>query len=199
MNRLFSLLHSDPRMYLTLNDLAAKMLLSPAAASRLFRKAAGENFTEYRRRTRLDYVKKELETTRKSITKIAVEIGFTSSSVFNRVFREEYGATPSQYREQYRQAGPVERASRGKESGKGPQDIFIGQHSARAGKSPIRYTHSLEAVGKQNPQRRPYLIICRTVVFGARLLKQEGVSRKMVRGPPVSRKAPIETEVVLRG
>lgn len=110
MNRLFSFLHSDPRMDLTLNDLAAKMFLSPAAASRLFRKATGENFTEYRRRTRLDYVKKELETTQKSITKIAVETGFTSSSVFNRVFREEYGVTPSQYREQYRQAGPVEQA-----------------------------------------------------------------------------------------
>lgn len=69
-------------------------------ATRLFHKATGENFSEYRKRVRLERVKRELENTQISITKIAIEVGFTSSSLFNRVFREEYGLTPSQYREQ---------------------------------------------------------------------------------------------------
>lgn len=69
-------------------------------ATRLFHKATGENFSEYRKRVRLERVKRELENTQISITKIAIEVGFTSSSLFNRVFREEYGLTPPQYREQ---------------------------------------------------------------------------------------------------
>lgn len=89
---------------LSLQQLAARMYLSPAAVSRLFQRAVGENFTQYKKRVRLERVKDELIRGQKSVTAIAMEAGFTSSTVFNRTFKETFGMTPSQYREKYRRA-----------------------------------------------------------------------------------------------
>ena len=64
----------------------------------MFREATGENFSDYKRRTRLERVKWELARSDLPVTTIAIEAGFTSFSVFNRAFKDAFGVTPSQYR-----------------------------------------------------------------------------------------------------
>lgn len=88
---------------LSLQEMAAKMYLSPAAVSRLFHKVTGENFSQYKQRVRLERVKGQLVDGQKPVTVIAMEAGFTSSTVFNRAFKEAFGVTPSQYRKEMRQ------------------------------------------------------------------------------------------------
>lgn len=95
----------------TLQELAAQLHLSPSAASRMFREATGENFSDYKRRTRLERVKWELARSDLPVTTIAIEAGFTSFSVFNRAFKDAFGVTPSQYRR--------EQAVQGREEGSG--------------------------------------------------------------------------------
>lgn len=90
---------------LSLQELAAKIYLSPAATSRLFQKVTGERFSQYKKRVRLEQVKENLETSRKPITAIAMEAGFTSSTVFNRDFKDAFGMTPSQFRKGLQQKG----------------------------------------------------------------------------------------------
>lgn len=85
---------------ISLKDLAAQMYLSPAAVSRMFQKITGENFTQYKRRIRLEQVKWELAHSGKSVSAIALEAGYTSFTTFNRDFKDVMGMTPSQYRKE---------------------------------------------------------------------------------------------------
>ena len=93
---------------ISLRELAARLYLSTAATSRLFRTLTGENFSDYKKRTRLEQVKRELEQGEKPITVIAVGAGFSSPSVFNRNFKENFGITPSQYRQEMKSKRPAE-------------------------------------------------------------------------------------------
>ncbi len=85
---------------LSLQELADQLYLSSAAASRLFQKVTGEGFSHYKKRIRLERAKRELAAGNKPITAVAMEAGFTSSTAFNRDFKEVFGLTPSQYRNQ---------------------------------------------------------------------------------------------------
>ena len=93
---------------LSLRELAAGMYLSTAAASRLFQKVTGERFSKYKRRVRLERVKEELASSGKPITAVAMEAGFTSSTVFNREFKAAFGRTPTQFRKELQQQAAEE-------------------------------------------------------------------------------------------
>ena len=88
---------------LSLQQLAAQMYLSPAVVSRLFQKATGEKFSQFKKRIRLEKVQSELISSQKPVTAIAMEAGYTSFTVFNRTFKETFGVTPSQYRKQFQE------------------------------------------------------------------------------------------------
>ncbi len=85
---------------ISLTSLASEMYLSRSTVSRLFKRYTGQDFPEYLRNLRLRAVRAELLRTDKSITDIALDCGFSSSSVMNRSFREVYQITPGQYREE---------------------------------------------------------------------------------------------------
>jgi AraC-like DNA-binding protein len=51
----------------------------------------------YLNRYRVRQAKALLEAGEKGITEIAVEVGFSSSSYFTRVFRDEVGVSPRDY------------------------------------------------------------------------------------------------------
>lgn len=83
---------------ITLSDLSEKLFLSPSALSRFFTKATGESFVQYLRRYRLNKVACELAETDKSITRLAVENGFSNGSVMSTEFKNFYGKSPKDYR-----------------------------------------------------------------------------------------------------
>lgn len=89
---------------ISLSALADEMFVSTSTLSRFFRKKTGIYFADYVNQVRLDYAAQELGRTDKNVTQIAVDSGFSNLSAFNRVFREIYGMTPSDYRKKSRES-----------------------------------------------------------------------------------------------
>lgn len=63
-----------------------------------FRQELGTTPIEYLQRYRINQSKRLLKETRQTITEIALEVGFSDSSYFGRIFRRETGMTPEAFR-----------------------------------------------------------------------------------------------------
>lgn len=66
--------------------------------SRQFSNHFHMNFKQFLNTYRADYARDQLLHTTKSITEIAMNSGFQTTRTFNRVFQEQTGVTPSEYR-----------------------------------------------------------------------------------------------------
>lgn len=97
----------------SLSGLAEEMYISTSTLSRLFKKQTGIHFAEYVNQVRLKHAVSELLYTENTITRIAMNSGFSNVSAFNRVFREHYGLAPTEYRNQKK--GSREKKSQSKE------------------------------------------------------------------------------------
>ena len=64
----------------------------------LFRGNTGMTPNDYLRRLRLDAARGLLEKTSRPVTDIAFEVGFNGSGYFSRVFKEEAGESPGDFR-----------------------------------------------------------------------------------------------------
>lgn len=69
--------------------------------SRLFKDFVGVSFSQYMSMQRLHKAKLLLLTTQASITDIAMEAGFNSSSTFNRVFYQSEKMSPTEFRQSH--------------------------------------------------------------------------------------------------
>ena len=85
---------------LSLGQVAKAVNSSPFYFCKLFKKAAGLNFTEYLSRIRIERAKNLLLNPHLRVSEIAFEVGFQSLTHFNRVFKHTVGQSPTQYREQ---------------------------------------------------------------------------------------------------
>ncbi|MBQ9734420.1 MAG: AraC family transcriptional regulator [Clostridia bacterium] len=65
---------------------------------RVFKKYMGMTMTEYLNHTRLDYALTMIQGSNKSILDIAQNLGFSSVSYFNVIFKKRYGITPLEAR-----------------------------------------------------------------------------------------------------
>ena len=79
--------------------------MSPHYFCKFFKRVTGLTFTEYILRVRIDKAKELLLKNRLSITQIAYEVGFESSSYFHKVFRKLTHLNPKQYLEKVVQTG----------------------------------------------------------------------------------------------
>ncbi len=93
---------------ISLTDLTERLYVSVSSLSRFFSKKMGMSFVEYVKRFRLQKVKEDLKMSKAPITQIAVENGFSNSSSMNRSFKEMYQITPTEYREQIKEAEKVQ-------------------------------------------------------------------------------------------
>ncbi len=87
-------------MPLTLEDVAARINLTPTYLSRKFKQATGSTFKEYTNSIRIRQACQMLLTTDDSITKIAFNCGFNSSNYFKDCFRHINGVSPRTFRKQ---------------------------------------------------------------------------------------------------
>lgn len=87
----------------TLAEAARFFNYSEAHLSRLIKKASGQNFSDIIKTIRLQKSVELLETTDKSISEIAEQMGYTDNSHFHKVFKKNYGVTPIQYRRKHQQ------------------------------------------------------------------------------------------------
>ena len=78
--------------------LASIMGLSEGETSRTFKKLTGQSPMDYIIHYRIKIATILLKNTSKSITDIAFEVGFSSSSYFTIAFKKITGLTPSEYK-----------------------------------------------------------------------------------------------------
>ena len=83
---------------ITIDELAEKVDLSKHYFMRFFKKYMGMTCIEYINDYRLNIAANLLVTTRMQITEVAINIGVTNLSYFNRIFRKKYNMTPKDYR-----------------------------------------------------------------------------------------------------
>ncbi|MBS0632177.1 MAG: helix-turn-helix domain-containing protein [Verrucomicrobia bacterium] len=73
--------------------------MSRATFARQFRRHAGKSFSTFLNQVRLQAVCRALRDTNELVGNIALDHGFNQVSFFNRLFRREFGISPSAYRE----------------------------------------------------------------------------------------------------
>ena len=83
---------------LTLEDTASLMGFSKFHFSRLFKDYTGYTFCDYLNYRRIKATEELLPHTELPITEIAMQVGFSSISTFNRLFRVYKKCSPSEYR-----------------------------------------------------------------------------------------------------
>ena len=86
------------RVEISLEKMAFDLGISKYVLSRMFAKTFHCNFSKYLNGVRLNYAVGALENTQDTITNICFECGFESQRTFNRVFKERYKISPSDYR-----------------------------------------------------------------------------------------------------
>ena len=80
-------------------DLAHHVALSEDYLTACFRKELGVTPIAYLNRYRVHQARQLLADTSKTVTEIALSVGFSDSSYFSRVFRREVGLSPEAYRQ----------------------------------------------------------------------------------------------------
>ncbi len=79
-------------------SVAADAGMSAAHFSRTFKKVMGLSYQEYLNSRRITKAKNLLRTSPRSISEIAVSVGFADTTGFGRIFKKLTGQTPSAYR-----------------------------------------------------------------------------------------------------
>jgi len=88
---------------LSLDQIASYMSISPQYFSRYFKKEIGVTFVQYLSARRIEFAKKEILYSNKSIGEIAFELCFNEANYFSKVFRKHTGMTPSEFKDEIRQ------------------------------------------------------------------------------------------------
>lgn len=89
---------------LTIHQLANQTNLTPHLLSKVIHKSFNKNFFEYINGYRIDEFKRVATLTKyKNFTLLAIafECGFNSKSAFNRIFKEQTGMTPGEFKKQH--------------------------------------------------------------------------------------------------
>lgn len=90
---------SHPGTSVSMSEMANLCHLSPSYFSRLFHREAGESFTNYVNRQKVEIAKRELRETSKSISQISIDLGYLNTSHFINIFKRFEGTTPLIYRQ----------------------------------------------------------------------------------------------------
>lgn len=83
---------------ITLEEVALKYGYNRTYLSGAFKKVIGVNLYEYLTMIRFRQAVRELTETEKTLTNIAYDCGFPEPKTFNRIFRENFGILPAEYK-----------------------------------------------------------------------------------------------------
>ncbi len=87
------------RKDISLDYVADKVNLSPTYVSYLFKKETGQTLVKYITDKKMDRAKKMLGDRNLKIMQVAKSCGYENQSYFNKLFKNYFGITPKQYRE----------------------------------------------------------------------------------------------------
>ena len=87
---------------ISLWDISRHVGISRYHMTHLFKKHTGMTLIEYKQKFRLDKAKRMLATSDKTISEIASECGWGSTTYFSGSFQKSEGVSPTEYRRKYR-------------------------------------------------------------------------------------------------
>ena len=99
VQRAKELLHAHAHQVLSLDFVSHAVGVTPIYLTQIFSRSEGMPMYRYQMRLRLSRALLDLQTCR-SITELALELGFSSHSHFTTTFRNAFGITPSAFRAQ---------------------------------------------------------------------------------------------------
>jgi AraC-like DNA-binding protein len=98
VSRALHLLHSQPELPWTIEQLARRVALSRAALAKRFKDALGQTVFQYLTRIRMHRAEVLLRSSRRSLSSIAHQVGYGSDLTFSKAFKRETGMTPGRFR-----------------------------------------------------------------------------------------------------
>ena len=88
-------------------DLSSKFSVGRRNFDRRFIKATGNTPVEYSQRVKVESAKKALETSRKTISEVMHEVGYSDNKAFREVFRKITGMSPIEYKAKYNKEAAI--------------------------------------------------------------------------------------------
>ncbi len=101
MRPAIDLMQNRFREPLELADVAATLQVSVSQASRLFQQELGRSFKDHLLLLRINEAKRQLISSTHNVTEVGLESGFQSVPSFYRLFKQEVGLSPLEYRDKF--------------------------------------------------------------------------------------------------
>ena len=101
VGRVITLISYDLAAELSLSRIASLMNVNASYLSAAFRKECGETLTSYVNRKRMEYAALVLSHYDKQIQVVSEECGIIDANYFIKLFKKQYGMTPTQYRKNF--------------------------------------------------------------------------------------------------
>lgn len=98
MQEVFQYIRLNYRQNISLQDIAGKLYLSTSYLSKYIKKKCNISFIELINSVRLGHAMEDILYNDSSIMKVAMDNGFASVAAFNKVFKDAYQCTPSEFR-----------------------------------------------------------------------------------------------------
>lgn len=86
---------------ITLDQLSDMFAIGRRSFERRFKKATNNTVTEYIQRVKIEVAKKHFETSRKNITEVMYDVGYTDNKAFRSTFKKVTGLSPIAYKNKY--------------------------------------------------------------------------------------------------
>lgn len=86
---------------ISIDELAGLVTLSRRTFERRFTDATNNSVLEYIQRVRIEAAKRQFESSRKNISEVMYDVGYTDTKAFRNIFKRITGLTPVEYRNKY--------------------------------------------------------------------------------------------------
>ena len=98
INKVIDYVNNNLHKSISLEELAAVAFFSPFHFHRIFVAVTGETVNNFTNRMRNERAARLLKFSKKSISEISIECGFSSTSTLSRLFKQYFEISPSEYR-----------------------------------------------------------------------------------------------------
>lgn len=92
---------------ITVDQLATMLALGRRSLERRFKKATSNTVTEYIQRVKIEAAKKDLENSRKNISEVMYDVGYSDNKAFRTVFKKITNLSPIEYKNKYNRESAV--------------------------------------------------------------------------------------------
>lgn len=103
IQEIFAYIRTNYRQNISLNDIAKYFYLSTTYVSKYIKQKCGVNFISLLNSVRLSHAIEDMMYSDESIMKVALDNGFASVAAFNKLFKDSYHQTPSEFRKQHKE------------------------------------------------------------------------------------------------